>query len=49
MIVGILKEIKFFEQRKNTAFEFLDSAVNSLKNGDYDKTILSYLLNLFFQ
>jgi len=37
------EEIKFFEQRKIKAFEFLDSAIDSLKKGDYDNTILNYL------
>ena len=36
------EEIKFFEQRKNLAFEFLDSAIYSLKQGDYDNTISNY-------
>ena len=34
--------IKFFEHRKNIGFEFLDSAIESLKQGEYDKTILAY-------
>jgi len=36
------KEIKFFEHRKNIAFEFLDSAIDSLKKGKYEDTILAY-------
>lgn len=36
------KEIQFFEHRKNIAFEFLDSAIDSLKQGKYEDTILEY-------
>ncbi len=36
------KEIKFFEHRKNIAFELLDSAIDSLKKGNYEDTILAY-------
>jgi hypothetical protein len=35
-------EIKFLNQRKNVAFEFLDSAIDFLKKGNYDETILCY-------
>ena len=36
------EEIKLFEHRKNVAFEFLDYAIDFLKKGDYDNTILNY-------
>ncbi|MFX1379870.1 MAG: hypothetical protein ACFFA4_12345 [Promethearchaeota archaeon] len=36
------EEIKMFEQKRNQAFDFLDSAIDFLKKGDYDKTILNY-------
>ncbi|NVM37956.1 MAG: hypothetical protein HWN81_20350, partial [Candidatus Lokiarchaeota archaeon] len=36
------EEIEFFENRKNIAFEFLDSAIDSLKQAEYEKTILAY-------
>ncbi|MFW9900728.1 MAG: hypothetical protein ACFFDY_05505, partial [Candidatus Thorarchaeota archaeon] len=36
------KEIKVFEQRRNVAFEFLDSAIDFLKQGKYDETITAY-------
>ncbi len=36
------EEIKFFEHRKNIGFEFLDSAIDSLKQGEYEKTIIAY-------
>ncbi len=43
------EEIKSFEQKKNVAFEFLDSAIDFLNRGDYDNTILNYqnAANLF--
>ncbi|MFW9989598.1 MAG: hypothetical protein ACFFC3_13165, partial [Candidatus Odinarchaeota archaeon] len=36
------EEIKIFESRKKVGFELLDSAVNFLKQGEYEKTILAY-------
>ncbi|MFX1437769.1 MAG: hypothetical protein ACFFAA_11335 [Promethearchaeota archaeon] len=36
------EQIKLFKQKKNQAFEFLDSANEFLKKGDYDNTILNY-------
>ena len=36
------EQIKLFEQKKRQAFEFLDSAIDFLKKGDYDNTILNY-------
>ncbi|MFX1375606.1 MAG: hypothetical protein ACFFA0_07325 [Promethearchaeota archaeon] len=36
------KEIVYLEQRKNEAFESLDSAINYVKEGDYDNAILAY-------
>lgn len=36
------EEIKFFELRKRKAFEFLDIAIDFLRKGDYDNTILNY-------
>ncbi|MFX0000097.1 MAG: hypothetical protein ACFE88_08245 [Candidatus Hermodarchaeota archaeon] len=36
------KEIKFLEQRKNVAFELLDSAIDFLNEGKYEDTILAY-------
>ncbi|UCC19219.1 MAG: hypothetical protein JSV62_14125 [Promethearchaeota archaeon] len=36
------QELKFFQQRKIEAFKLLDSAINFLKIGDYDNTILNY-------
>ncbi|MFW9828565.1 MAG: hypothetical protein ACFFEY_13320 [Candidatus Thorarchaeota archaeon] len=35
-------QLIYFNQRKNVAFEFLDSAVENLKKGNYDNTILNY-------
>ena len=35
-------EIKVFEQRRNTAFEFLDSAIDFFKQEKYDETITAY-------
>ncbi len=35
-------EIKVFEQRRNIAFEFLDSAIDYLRQGRYDDTISAY-------
>ncbi|MFX1420492.1 MAG: hypothetical protein ACFE9N_16425, partial [Promethearchaeota archaeon] len=36
------QELKFFQHRKRKAFELLDSALDFLKKGDYDNTILNY-------
>ncbi|MFX1500275.1 MAG: hypothetical protein ACFFDH_04840 [Promethearchaeota archaeon] len=36
------EEIKLFEQRKKVGFEYLDSAMDFLKQGEYEKTILAY-------
>ncbi|UCD00396.1 MAG: hypothetical protein JSV23_05750 [Promethearchaeota archaeon] len=42
-------EMMFLSERKNVAFEFLDSAIDFLKKGNYDETILNYqnAANLF--
>lgn len=37
-----VEEVKFFEHRKHIAFEFLDSAIDSLKQGEYENSILAY-------
>ncbi|MFX0036303.1 MAG: hypothetical protein ACFE9I_11775 [Candidatus Hermodarchaeota archaeon] len=36
------EEIILFENRKKTAFEFLDSAIDHLKNGNYEESIRAY-------
>jgi tetratricopeptide (TPR) repeat protein len=36
------EQLKLFEQEKKKAFEFLDSAIDFLKEGDYENTILNY-------
>jgi tetratricopeptide (TPR) repeat protein len=36
------KELIIFEQRKNDAFRFLDSAINSVKEADYENAIIEY-------
>ena len=36
------KEFIFFEQRKNDAFQFLDSAINFIKEGEYENAIIAY-------
>ncbi|MFX1385870.1 MAG: hypothetical protein ACFE9M_01520 [Promethearchaeota archaeon] len=36
------EELKIFEHRKDIAFEFLDSAIDFLRKGDYDGAILNY-------
>jgi len=36
------KEIIYLEQRKNIGFESLDSAINYIKQGDYDNAIIEY-------
>ncbi|KKK66049.1 hypothetical protein LCGC14_2968000, partial [marine sediment metagenome] len=36
------EKIKFFEQRKKEASEFLDSAKNSIKQANYENAILAY-------
>ncbi|MFX0040251.1 MAG: hypothetical protein ACFFCY_05230 [Promethearchaeota archaeon] len=36
------EQIKLFKNKKNQAFEFLDSAIDFLKKGDYDNTIKYY-------
>ncbi|GAG17520.1 unnamed protein product, partial [marine sediment metagenome] len=36
------KEIIYLEQRKNVAFDSLDSAMNYIKQGDYDNAIIAY-------
>ena len=36
------EQIKFFEQRKKEAFEFIDSAANSIKKANYNNAITAY-------
>jgi len=36
------KELIYFEQRKNVAFEFLDSAINFIKKKEYEDAIIAY-------
>lgn len=42
VVIDREEEIKKFESRKKVGFELLDSAVNYLKQGEYEKTILTY-------
>ncbi len=36
------KELIYFQQRKKVAFEYLDSALNFIKKGEYENTIIAY-------